>query len=527
MATEPTPQRAYRSTCPNCGAPVDFRSAASAFAVCSFCRSTLVRDGAALRRIGESAELFDDHSPLALGAAGKYQGLAFTLVGRVQVRYAQGSWNEWHALFDGGRGGWLSEDNGQYVFGFDAPLGDEPVPAIETLRPGAPLRLAGQAWTVGSVVRARLAAAEGELPFAPDLGREHLVADLRNTRGEVGSLEQAPGAPPRWSIGRAVALADLALTGLSEAGAKTLSSRGVSCPSCGAALEPKLETTRSIVCPQCKAVVDVSQGVGGDLAYFRQSNPGVDGGEPQIPLGSTGTLALGSPPVPWQVVGYAERCEVPDEPDGERSYWREYLLYHRVEGFAFLVDAEDGWSWARPIPGVPERVGEQVRLDGVQYRPLYTYTGIATYVLGEFYWQLRRDDRTRNTDYQGTGANARKRLNREASGDEVIWSRGETLDADAVAAAFRLPQERRAALQRDAAPIGSAGSGLGKGLLIFILLVVVIIVLAQCGDDDCDDLRRTFGEASGEYRQCVRSGGSSYRSGGGSFGGFSTGGGHK
>ncbi|WP_442975522.1 DUF4178 domain-containing protein, partial [Salmonella enterica] len=94
----------------------EFRSAASALAVCSFCRSTLVRDGEALRRIGQSAELFDDHSPLQLGAAGRWRGAAFTLVGRLQVRYAGGSWNEWHALFDAAdaaetpRSGWLSED---------------------------------------------------------------------------------------------------------------------------------------------------------------------------------------------------------------------------------------------------------------------------------------------------------------------------------------------------------------------------------------------------------------------------------
>ena len=135
MATEPTPQRAYRAACPNCGAPVEFRSAASAFAVCSFCKSTLLRDGEALRKIGESAELFDDHSPLQLGAGGTYGGAAFTLVGRLQYRYDQGTWNEWHALFDTGRSGWLSEDNGRYVMAFDAPLQAAP-PEAAALRVG-------------------------------------------------------------------------------------------------------------------------------------------------------------------------------------------------------------------------------------------------------------------------------------------------------------------------------------------------------------------------------------------------------
>ena len=66
--------------------------------------STVVRAGDALRKIGESAELFDDYSPLQLGAAGKYQGAPFTLVGRLQYRYAEGTWNEWHALFESGAG---------------------------------------------------------------------------------------------------------------------------------------------------------------------------------------------------------------------------------------------------------------------------------------------------------------------------------------------------------------------------------------------------------------------------------------
>ena len=64
-------QRAYRAACPACGAPVEFKSAASAFAVCGYCRSTVVRKGDALERMGTMAELFDDHTALQLGAAGK------------------------------------------------------------------------------------------------------------------------------------------------------------------------------------------------------------------------------------------------------------------------------------------------------------------------------------------------------------------------------------------------------------------------------------------------------------------------
>ena len=526
MATEPPPQRAWRAACPNCGAPVDFRSAASAFAVCSFCKSTVVREGDALRKIGESAELFDDHTPLQLGAAGKAAGLPFTLVGRLQYRHAQGTWNEWHAFFDGGRSGWLSEDNGGYVLAFDAPL-QTSVPAAASLRPGTALTVDGQAWSVASVAVAKLIAAQGELPTTPNLERGFVVADLRNTRGEVGTLDYSDAQAPRWSVGKAVALADLAMTGLSEAAAeKTLKGRGLACPSCGAALEVKLTTTQSIACHQCHAVVDVSQGLSGELKHYAQGN----GSTPQIPLGSMGTLALGGKvALPWQVVGYVERCEVATDADDEQVFWREYLLYHRNKGFAFLVDAEDGWSWTAPITGVPESAGEAVKLDGTLYRKLYDYTGKVTYVLGEFYWPLQRDQTTVNTDYKGGGQAADKRLNREQSGDEIVWSAGATLAADVVSQAFRLAPEQRAALKRDALPVSDNAASLLAKVFVWGFVIVVLLLVFRCsGDDECDTLRSKFGESSREFQSCLasqRSGG--YRSGGGSFGGYSSGGSHK
>lgn len=534
MATEPPPQRAYRAACPNCGAPVEFRSAASSFAVCSFCKSTVVREGDALRRIGESAELFDDHSPLQLGAAGTYQGAAFTLVGRLQYRYREGTWNEWHALFDSGKSGWLSEDNGRYVIAFDAPL-DGGAPSATGLKAGASVVVAGQAWSVASVSAAKLIAAQGELPYGPNLARDFVVSDLRNTRGEVGTLDYADPAAPRWSIGCSVAISELAMTGLAGAAEKTLKARTVECPSCGASLEVKLATTQSVVCHQCHAVVDVSKGVGGDLQHYAQAN----GTPPLIPLGSVGTLALGRKELAWQVVGYAERCEVPDNgDDDDQTFWREYLLYQRSEGFAFIVDAQDGWSWTAPITGVPERAGDGVKHEGVLYRKLYDYTGRVTYVLGEFYWQVTQNQRTFNTDYQGTGAAAAKRLNREQTGagdtQEVVWSGGETLSSDTVMKAFRLAPAASAALQRDALPTAFSGASLLAKIFFWGFVVVVLLMLFRCGSGgagsgNCDDTRATFGAASSEYQNCLNSNrsGGGYGSAGGAFGGFSSGGGHK
>jgi ribosomal protein S27AE len=537
LATEPGAQRAYQAACPNCGAAVEFRSAASAFAVCSFCRSTVVREGDALRKIGESAELFDDHSPLQLGAGGSHQGAAFTLVGRLQYRYAGGTWNEWHALFNNGKSGWLSEDNGRFVLTFDAPL-EGAAPSADSLRVSAQEVVNGQPWVVASITQATLIAAQGELPFAPHMKGAFTVADLRSTRGEVASLDYSNALDVKWAVGRSVNLTDLAMTGLSDIAEKKIKARSIECPSCGTSLNVKLSTTQSIVCHQCHAVVDVSQGVGGDLQHYAQAN----GMEPQIALGRVGNLALGGydnsakdvsvKPIQWMVVGYVERCEVATSADDEQVFWREYLLYNRIEGFLFLVDAQDGWSWTRPVTGVPEGSGDSLKFEGATYRKLYTYEGKVTYVLGEFYWQLRRDETTLNTDYEGTGPYFDRRLNREQTSgsgtQEITWSGGRTLSADAVMKAFKLGDEQRLALQRDATPTASGSSLLFK-VLLWVFIIIVVLMVFRCGQgNDCSSQLSTYGEASQEYQRCLasnRSGG--YRTGGGSYGGYSSGGGHK
>ena len=531
MAT--SSQRVYRAACPNCGAPVEFASAASVSAVCSFCRSTLVRDGDTLRRIGVSAELFDDHSPLQLGAGGTRQGIGFTLVGRLQYAYEGGTWNEWHALFDNGRSAWLSEDNGAYVFAFDAPVPAD-APALQLLKAGQRVTADGRAWDVASVVQARLLAAEGELPRPPQLEAEFTVADLRNPAGEVATLDGLDRDRPGWSVGRSVALSELAMQGLKDGSAeKTLSAKGAPCPNCGAALDIQLASTKTVTCTQCNAVVDVSAGVGAELQHYQQNNAGVQNLEPGIPLGATGTLALDAGPLPWQVVGWMERCTVPqgggDEDGDETFFWREYLLYHRTAGFAFLVDSDEGWSWTKPITGAPSTRGSQATWQGTSYtRKEAPYSAKVTWVQGEFYWRVKREERALVTDY----ASGKKTLSREQTGNEVTWSAGQTLEAATVAMAFSLDPK---GFKRDVAPVSFKGGGFKKILWALVFVFMMVSFLYECSNNErygeCYEVRNSFGESSAEFQQCMnnRSSGS-YRSGssGGSYGGWSSGGGgHK
>jgi len=525
----PAAQRRWRAACPNCGAPVEFASAASTTAVCGFCHSTLLRDGEALSQIGQSAEIFEDYSPLQLGSTGRWMGRGFAVVGRVQRGSELGNWNEWHLLFDASgdppRVAWLSEDNGQFVLSLEAPL-NEPPPEAPGV--GLPLTVAGQRWQVAAVVQAALRAAEGELPRPPKACR---VVELRNERGEVGTLEYGDANPPVWSIGRSVQLAELALQGLRQtaegesiAEAK-FAGRAIACPNCGAPLEPKLSQTRSMVCAQCHALVDLPEGEAKALGFVKQG-PGL---EPLIPLGRTGTLAPdGEKPLPWTVVGYQERCDIPEDADDEQSFWREYLLYNRMAGFAFLVDTREGWSLVRTLTGAPAPGRGGVAWQGRNYVQRWVYGAKTTHVLGEFYWPVRLDDRVQVADFVTT--DGQYLLSREQQGPEVTWSAGRPLPADAVQKAFGLSAPA-AQFARDASAFRSGGNLLRNIVVALFLIVLLFALLRACSSDDCQAYKDNFGENSNEYRQCranSRGSGVFVGNSGGSYGGYSSGGGgHK
>ena len=107
------------ASCPSCGAPVEFKSPASVIAECGYCTSTLVKRGTVLEEIGKMAALQDDPTLLQIGSEGVYKGVHFGVIGRIQLRYDAGLWNEWHIMFDDQRSGWLGEAAGELYVSFE------------------------------------------------------------------------------------------------------------------------------------------------------------------------------------------------------------------------------------------------------------------------------------------------------------------------------------------------------------------------------------------------------------------------
>jgi ribosomal protein S27E len=416
----------FSANCPACGAPVVFRSSASFHGVCEFCRSTLVRHGGNLENLGRMADLLEDASPIRLGTEGRYKGVHFAVIGRIQLRYAAGIWNEWHVLFDDMRSGWLSDANGEYLISFLTPPGGQ-LPAFAGLMPNEPVSIAGREFVVGNVEEAMCVSGEGELPFAFGAGYPAQLADLREIDGSGFASIDYSEAPPLVFVGESLPFAAFGFANLR--GEATARPAGVvatlQCPRCGSAIGIHDKAVQSVACPSCLTLLE------NDNKSLRvlQKAAAATRIEPMIPLGSVGRFHGKD----WTVIGFQERAVTVE---GKDYPWQEFLLHHPEEGFRWLVESTGHWTWVSPLAGSPRyTVGiPSVTHMGTEFRRFSVGSAVTRYVIGEFNWKVTVGETWELTDFIAPP----RMLSREASHNEITWSLGDYLPVEEVAAAFKL-----------------------------------------------------------------------------------------
>lgn len=201
-------------SCPSCGAPVRFATQTCGYAVCEACRSMLVRNDLDVEKVGVTAAVQEDGTPLQIGSAGSWNGKAFDVIGRIQVAYPFGAWNEWFVLFGDGLEGWIGEAQGAY-FVCSRVEPPEPLPPFEALHRGVPLVLNDQPFVVTEARTARIIACEGTLPFVQPCGYEAPLADLRSASNAAATIDYSE-TPPLVFVGEYADFDDLDLKNLRE-----------------------------------------------------------------------------------------------------------------------------------------------------------------------------------------------------------------------------------------------------------------------------------------------------------------------
>jgi hypothetical protein len=419
-------------SCPSCGAPVQFRSHASVLAVCEYCRATVLKEAEAVRDLGKMSEVLEDYSRIQVGTSGILAGRSFTVVGRIQLRYDAGMWNEWYVLFDDGSDGWLGDSSGQYVMTTRRELAPG-WPAFDDIEVTRQYDIGFGPYVASDKRVAQCTGGQGELPFRVGQGWEARVADFR--RGpSFATLDYSDGKPeqgaPLLYAGNAVTLEAMKCQLLrddEQIKASAGKYRGkldlLQCPSCGSAIRYMPGLAANCVCPSCATRLDASS------PKVEVLLKGEEHERVQFTLSLGSTARIGAQA--YQVLGAMRRQ------DEEGEAWDEYLLYSAQGPFFWLVETSEGWSrsdvmddW--PTPPLPAM--NAVRVDNVEYQRTWVYQARVEYAAGAFNWRVAAGDVVNVAEYEH-GQNG---LAAEHTKDELTWSRSSPVAEDQVRAWFGL-----------------------------------------------------------------------------------------
>ncbi|PIT24015.1 hypothetical protein BGI37_10625 [Snodgrassella alvi] len=447
------------SSCPSCGAEIGIHSATAVTAVCGYCHSVLLINQNKLVQSGRHSAVLNDLSPLQIGTTGVWQDKPFTLIGRMQVNYDAGSWNEWHALMHDGSSAWLSEANDRFVFTRLQPaLPDlRALPEFNSLKIGNTFfKYKERRYAVADIrnIQRGQYAAEGELPIPLPRSETARVADCRNGASFI-TLDYSDGeAQPQVFAGKGIALKSLRLQNTrtpeqirTRAGHVKGSTKRGKCPNCGGEIRWVSGVADYVVCQYCRS----QQDMGEETAQLHATSEMRQQQESllTIKIGSRARIGNES----WWVLGAMVLYEVPvnkvmqdvplyiqvaehEETEAETLGWTEYLLYSPKKGFLWLLELENNqWALASTLDDWPalNRPLEPIdfRKDEIPF--LYDYAAQVLYAAGAFYWQVAPGDSMYYVDY---GCEQRK-LSTTLTRNEQSWSVVSSIPASLVAAWFQ------------------------------------------------------------------------------------------
>jgi hypothetical protein len=389
----------------------------------------VVRHDLDLTRVGEVSDPPPDTSPIQLGTTGRFNNRPFTVIGRIAYEYDEGTWSEWHLLFDDTRTAWLSDAQLRYAV-YERVTEQVPVPAAADLHVGTRIHWRGHDLEVATITEARYRGTEGELPFESWDRETERFADLQSSAGELGTIDYTD-TPPAVYIGRSMAFAELTLKNLRDVdGAHAVPVGALKCRNCAAPLVIRAAGhSQSVVCGSCGSIADATDPNVGILQQARTRERIT----PKIPLGASGEWHG----TRFEVVGFQRRTITVDDTDYS---WDEYVLFNPQQGFRYLSEYEGHWSDIAVIDGTPSGRGTGQHatreLNGRTFKHFQSAQARTTFVLGEFPWLVRVGETVQVNDYTAPPF----LLSCEGTAKEATWSLGTYVRGEALWRAFSVPE---------------------------------------------------------------------------------------
>jgi hypothetical protein len=152
-------------TCPSCGVPIFL-------------------DDEGARLAGEQSVLSEEPSLVVLNQPFTYHDENYTPIGHIRFGVGRNIWDEWWVLDSGGKGYWLSIDDGDYILEKKVNF-TLPIHSFKALKMNQEI----QGWHVTELGRGKCLGFEGELPEIISVGETHHYAHLSKENGQMLTIE--------------------------------------------------------------------------------------------------------------------------------------------------------------------------------------------------------------------------------------------------------------------------------------------------------------------------------------------------
>jgi len=236
------------------------------------------------------------------------------------------------------------------------------------------------------------------------------------------------------------------------------------CQGCGAAVEIRAKgLTVTAVCSACGSISENDNG----LFKIVQKAEGLLKIKSRIALGTKGKL-FGQI---YQVIGFMQRYDevYPEDP------WDEYLLYNPYLGYCWLAESDGHWTQYKPTKTTPKPLAGDFQFLNETYKVYHRGKAVVAFVIGEFYWQVRLDQKVDTLD----AICPPHSLSREASSDEVVWSLGTYVEAKTIEDAFHpnpMPRQHGVAPNQPAPTQGLGGVWMVWAWTLILLFCVQLFL---------------------------------------------------
>jgi predicted RNA-binding Zn-ribbon protein involved in translation (DUF1610 family) len=185
--------------CPNCGSSLGPGLNGIRMMNCESCGTSVIVDDDRLELAGSQGVMHEVPLLFGLKEVVTIGRQTWRILGQARFSYGRGTWDEFWSEDDGGRGAWISVDEGDVVV--QRPVDD---PALTSLsiepRLGAKVAYQGRNYTATEVETAVCEAVRGSLPEVMKVGESHRFVNFTGDSGDLLSGEFWPEGQA-WSLG--------------------------------------------------------------------------------------------------------------------------------------------------------------------------------------------------------------------------------------------------------------------------------------------------------------------------------------